>query len=216
MIGRRLLLVLALGSGLLAGALYLAGTQRGSVVVAARDIDSLRPLVTDDLTTRAFPLEAVPEGAIDDARLAIGRVPRAALQRGQLILTTGLTERVVAFTSGLVAPRGTRAIALPAGPVQALGGALVPGARVDIIAVPATGRAPASRPVELLAVAALVLDVRSESGATLVPTGTSRAGGATRERIGSVVVAVPTVDELRIAERATSSTFVFVLAASDR
>ena len=215
MIGRRLLLVLALGSGLLAGSLYVAGTQRAAVVIAARDIDSLRPLVADDLTTRAFPLEAVPDGALDDPRLAVGKVPRSALQRGQLILSNGLTDRVVAFTSGLLAPRGTRAIALPAGPVQALGGALVPGARVDIVAVPAVGRAPASRPVELLAVAALVLDVRGESGAALIQTGTPRTS-ATRERIGSVVVAVPAVDELRIAERATSSTFVFVLAASER
>ena len=151
MIGRRILLAFALGSGLLAGALYLAGTQRVSVVVAARDIDALRPLVADDVTTRAFPADAVPEGALNDLRQVVGRVPRAPLQRGQLLLAGGITEHVVTFASGLVAPRGTRAIALPAGPVQALGGALAPGARVDIVAIPASGRAPASRLVELVA-----------------------------------------------------------------
>lgn len=216
MIGRRILLAFALGSGLLAGALYLAGSQRVSVVVAARDIDALRPLVTEDVTIRAFPTDAVPEGAIDDLRQVVGRVPRAPLQRGQLLLAGGVTEHAVAFASGLVAPRGTRAIALPAGPVHALGGALAPGARVDIVAVPASGRAPASRLVELVAVGALVLDVRSENGSTLVPSSSPRTGVAGRERIGSVVVAIPAIDELRIAERATSSTFVFVLAAQER
>ena len=54
-----------------------------------------------------------------------------------------------------------------------------------------------------------MLDVRTESGAPL-PSSASRAAFA--ERIGSVVIAVPASDELRIADRVASSTFVLVLA----
>src|SRR5256712_13748945 len=58
-----------------------------------------------------------------------------------------------------------RAVALPMGGGQAVGGALVPGARVDVLAVPVGGRAPAGRATELLAQAAIVLDVRADTGA---------------------------------------------------
>lgn len=212
MIGRRPLLALSLACGLLAGGLYLMASQRVTVVVAARDLDAQRALVADDLATRAFPADAVPEDALDDVTRAVGRIPRAPLGRGQLVLASAVAERPAAFASGLVPPRGTRAIAIPAGPVQALGGTVSPGARIDLVAVPTAGRAPAGRAVELVASGVLVLDVRSESGAALWP---ARAG-ASRERIGSVVVAIPVADELRVAERIATSTFVLVLAAGER
>ncbi len=212
MIGRRPLLAVALACGLLAGGLYLAAAQRVTVVVAARDLDAQRALVADDLATRAFPVDAVPEGTLDDIARAVGRIPRAPLGRGQLVLASAVAERPAAFASGLVPPRGTRAIAIPAGPVQALGGAVSPGARIDLVAVPVAGRAPAGRAVEVVASGALVLDVRSESGAAL---GSARTA-ASRERIGSVVVAIPVADELRVAERIATSTFILVLAAGER
>lgn len=210
MIGRRALLALALAAGLLAGGIYLAASRRVVVVVAAHDLDATRALVADDLTTRDFSADAVPDGALDDVGRAVGRLPRMPLVRGQLVLATVLTDRPVAFASGLVAPRGTRAVAIPAGPVQAVGGALTAGSRVDVVSIPAAGRAPAGRPVELLAAGVLVLDVRGESGVAL-PRPSARPGVA--ERIGSVVVAVPLADELRVAERIATSTFVLVLAA---
>ncbi len=212
MIGRRPLLAVALVCGLLAGGLYLAAAQRVTVVVAARDLDAQRALVADDLATRAFPVDAVPEGTLDDVARAVGRIPRAPLGRGQLVLASAVAERPAAFASGLVPPHGTRAIAIPVGPVQALGGTVSPGARIDLVAVPVAGRAPAGRVVELAASGALVLDVRSESGAALV----SARAAASRERIGSVVVAIPVADELRLAERIATSTFVLVLAAGER
>lgn len=212
MIGRRPLLAVALACGLLAGGLYLAAAQRVTVVVAARDLDAQRALVADDLATRAFPADAVPQGTLDDVARAVGQIPRAPLARGQLVLANAVAERAAAFASGLVPPRGTRAIAIPVGPVQALGGTVSPGARVDLVAVPVAGRAPTGRVVEVVVSGALVLDVRSESGAPLGPARTT----ASRERVGSVVVAIPVADELRVAERIATSTFVLVLAAGER
>jgi hypothetical protein len=91
-----------------------------------------------------------------------------------------------------------------------MGGALVAGAHVDVIAVPIAGRAPANRVTELVATNATVLDVRGENGGPFVPAGTGRAPATPIDRLGSVVVALAPSDELRLADRIATSSFVLV------
>ncbi|HEX4744937.1 MAG TPA: hypothetical protein VFW12_09765, partial [Candidatus Limnocylindria bacterium] len=88
----------------------------------------------------------------------------------------------------------------------ALGGALAPGLRVDVIAVPIAGKAPPTRGVELIASRAMVLDVRSEGGQAV------GADPRRLDRLGSIVIAIAPSDELRVAERITTSTFVIAFA----
>jgi hypothetical protein len=60
----------------------------------------------------------------------------------------------------------------------------------------------------------MVLDVRSETGS---PYGTAGSKGATSslgERIGSVVVAIDPLDEVRFADRIATSMFVLALAGT--
>ena len=98
-----------------------------------------------------------------------------------------------------------------------MGGALISGARVDVIAVPIGGRAPAARATEVLATAAVVLDVRGENGSPLGARSMPRTGATTvPDRLGSVIVAVSAADALRIADRIPASTFVFVYVPSRR
>ena len=210
MIGRRLLLVAALVCGALAGTIYYASVQRVSVVVAARALDADKAIALDDLGTKELPPDAVPAGALRSTDDAVGRVPRAPQWPGQLLLAEALASGASAFHSGLVPPAGQRAIAIPVTPSQAIGGAIVAGAHVDVIAVPVTGRAPAGRVTELVAANVTVLDVRGESGGPFaLPTG-SRGGASSVDRLGSIVVAVPPGDELRLADRVATSTFVVV------
>jgi len=215
LIGQRALVVLALAAGALAGTLYYVGAQRSVVVVAARDVDATHPLVADDLALMSIPTDAVPPGALAEVDAALGKHPRAPLWRGQLILGPGLSVDAASFHTGLVLPLGMRAVALPvSSAAQAMGGAIVPGARVDVIAVPVAGRAPGGRATELLLQGAIVLDVRSETGS---PYGTAPSKSATSslsERIGSVVVAIDPLDEVRFADRIVTSMFVLTLAAS--
>jgi pilus assembly protein CpaB len=211
---RRVLLVIAVVAGLGAGGIYHANSQRAAIVVAARDIDAARPLVADDVVLRSFPADGVPDGAFSDVAAIVGKRPRAPLFTGQLILAAGLAAEAATFSSGLTPPSGTRAIAVPAGPAQALGGAITPGSRVDLISVPVVGRAPAGRTTELLAVAALVLDVRTETGSPFVRTATKTVVGQGLERLGSVVLAIPVREELAVADRIATSTFVFVLSSA--
>jgi len=208
MIGQRGLIALALVAGALAGILYYAGARRATVVVAARDLDATHALVADDLATRELPPDAVPTGALVDVAAGLGRVPRAPLWRGQILIASALADVPATFHTGLSLPTGLRAVALPVSAAQAVGGALAPGARVDILAIPVLGRSPAGRTTELLAQAALVLDVRGETGAPYGATSARPPQVVATERIGSVVVAVAPGDELRFADRIATSTFV--------
>ncbi len=210
---QRILLGVALAAGVLAGGLYYAGSQRVAVLVAARDIDAIHPLAPEDLSLRELPPDALPEGALGDADRAVGRMARAPLVRGQFVLAAALTDQGAAFRTGLTVPHGWRAVAVPVAPAQALGGALLPGGLVDVIAVPVLGRAPAGRVTEIVASGAQVLDVRAESGAALVETPAARSGPQAVERLGAIVVAIPVAEELRIADRIATSTFVVALVA---
>lgn len=210
MIGQRALLAVAIVCGAVAGTIYYASLQRVSVVVAAHALDADKSIGPDDVETRELPPDALPAEAVRATSDAIGRVPRAPLWPGQVLVAPGLGVTAAAFHSGLVPPAGQRAIAIPVTPAQAVGGALVPGAHVDVIAVPATGRAPANRVTEVVASNVTVLDVRGESGGPFSPAGTTKGGVAAIDRLGSVVVAIAPADELRVADRVATSTFVLV------
>jgi len=209
-IGQRVLLAIALVCGAVAGALYYASFQRVSVVVAAHPLDAERPLQIDDLAMADLPPDAVPANAIRSTDGAIGRFPRAPQWPGQILVGPALAVSAASFHSGLVPPAGQRAVAIPVTPSQAIGGALAAGAHVDVIAVPVIGRAPAGRVTELVASNATVLDVRGENGSPFVLPVAGQKGTVAFDRLGSVVVALPPADELRLADRIATSTFVLV------
>ena len=210
MIGQRALLAVALVCGAIAGTIYYGSVQRVAIVTAAHGLDADKPISLDDLAVTELPPDAVPSGALRTREDAVGRVPRAPLWEGQILIAPALSNGAADFHSGLVPPAGQRALAIPVTPSQAIGGALVAGAHVDVIAVPIVGRAPAGRVTEVVAVNVTVLDVRGENGGPFVPVGPSRAAGMPADRLGSVVVALPPGDELRVADRVATSTFVLV------
>ena len=212
MIARRSLLVLALIAGLVAGALYFIGAQRVPMVVASRDVPMIRPLLAQDLEVRSVPPDALPVGALASVHDAIGRVAITPLWRGQPLVVQALADDAATFHTGLTLRPGERAIAIPVAAVSAVGGAISPGARVDVLAVPLIGRAPAGRGVELLATDVLVLDVRAESGVPYVPRPHDAAFAV--DRIGSVIIAIAPSDEIRFADRIATSTFVLAFSSA--
>jgi len=210
-IGQRLLIALALGAGAIAGTLYYVGAQRVNIVVAARDVVSVRPLTAGDVELRAIPPDAMPEGALLSLDAAVGKVVTAPVWRGQPLVARGLADDAATFQTGLSLPSGLRAIAVPVAATSAVGGAITPGARVDVLAVPVLGRAPSGRTTELLLSSALVLDVRAESGA---PFAVRPSGTTSPERIASVVLAIAPSEELRFADRIATSMFVLAFVSS--
>jgi pilus assembly protein CpaB len=154
----------------------------------------------------------LPVGAVSSVDDAIGRVPLTPLWQGQPLVAQALADDAAVFHTGLTLQPGERAVAIPVAAVSAVGGAISPGARVDVLAVPLIGRAPAGRTVELLAADALVLDVRSESGAPYLPR--RQDGTSAAERIGSVIIAISPSDEIRFADRIATSTFVLAFRSA--
>ncbi len=213
MIVRRWLLVLAVAAGVVAAGVYTAATARVEVVVATRDIDVPRPLTTDDVALRAVSAELATDDVARRLEDVLGLVPRVPLLRGQLVLERGIAAEVAELRAGVPLAPGRRAIAIPVSAVSAVGGAIVPGSRVDIVAVPVLGRAPVGRTTELLAADVTVLDVRGESGAPLVASA-PRTGALPADRLASVVVAIGADEALRVADRIATSTFVLALVGS--
>lgn len=211
MSAQRAFLAIALLAGIVSGSLYYAAVQRVGVVVAAQDLMPDRAIDMSDIEVRSLPPDAVPAGTLRDVAAAVGRYPKGPLWRGQLLVADAIANTRAAFDSGLVPPTGYRAVAIPVTSAQALGGAIAPGARVDVLAVPVHGRAPAGRGTELLVPAALVIDVRGEHGGPFERRAQAARSIVARERLGSVVIAVGPSDELLIADRIGSSTFVLVL-----
>lgn len=212
MTARRALVALAVVAGLAAGILYQMAAQRTGLVVAAVDISAARPLGPADIEVRQVPPDARPAGALTDASSAIGRFAKVPIWKGQLVVADAIAASPASFETGVAIPTGYRAVAVPVDAAHAVGGAIVAGARVDVIAVPEASRAAAGRVTEIVAPAALVIDVRGDQGGPFErhPSG-PRPGTTPRERLGSVVVAVGPAAEMRIAERIGSSTFVLAL-----
>ncbi len=213
MIPRRWLIALAVASGLIAGAVYEIAMQREDVIVAARDIDVRRPLAAEDVEVRSLSAGLAPPDAARRPEDVVGMLPRAPLLRGQIVLTRSVSEELADFSSGLAIPAGSRAVAIPVSAVSAAGGAVVAGARVDVLAIPTLGRAPAGRTAELLVAAAVVLDVRGESGAPFAPRD-AKSAAIVADRMASVVIAIAPGDEVRVADRIATSTFVLALASA--
>ncbi|HUQ42487.1 MAG TPA: RcpC/CpaB family pilus assembly protein, partial [Candidatus Limnocylindrales bacterium] len=147
---------------------------------------------------------------IDDV---VGLVPRSPMLRGQIVLVRSVAEEIADFRSGQMIASGYRAVAIPVSAVNAVGGAVVPGARVDILAIPIAGRAPLGREAEVLMTGATVLDVRGETGAAFTAR-EPKAGSVAFDRIASVVIAIPFIDEARFADRIATSTFVIALVGA--
>ncbi|HEY3217502.1 MAG TPA: Flp pilus assembly protein CpaB [Candidatus Limnocylindria bacterium] len=213
MIARRWLVALAIAAGCMASGLYLVATQRADVVVLSRDVVLPRPLTHDDLDVRSVAAELAPADALARIDDVVGLLPRAPMLSGQIVLARSVATELPDFSSGLALPTGLRAIAIPVSVSNAIGGAIVPGARVDVLAVPVLGRAPAGRTAELLSTAATVLDVRGENG-TAFAQRDAKPNAVTSERIGSVVIAITANDEIRFADRIATSTFVLALVAA--
>jgi Flp pilus assembly protein CpaB len=205
-IPRRVALAAALVCAVTAGLAYYLDARRVSVVVAARSVQSHARLTSDDLRIMEVPLEIAPPDAIRSESDAVGQTIYAPVTPGQFVVAP-LFDGPSEFRSGLRTPPGWRAVALPVTAPTALGGAVVPGLRVDIVAVPVAGRAPAGRVPERIATGLLVLDVRSDAGGPFEEPSPESVAAA-NSRLGSVIVAIPPSDEVRFADLIATSTLI--------
>ncbi len=212
------LAVFALASLVAAGAYWLA-QPRTSIVRATTDVPALTQVTADMVElVRVSPLDAPPDaaGSLD---AVVGQYAALPILAGQDVDTRALEATPGAQAFGFGAPLypGEVAFALPVAAEQAVGGALAPGARVDVMAVPNDAKAgtpaPSGGPGALsLGQGLVVLALRSTDGRQLAAVDTSGMG-AIPPKLGSVVVAIPAARLADFAAAALTSTFYLGLDA---
>jgi Flp pilus assembly protein CpaB len=223
--GRRTVyLVIFLAAALGSFGLAALAQPRTDIVRATTDIPHLTPITADMVTTvRVSPVGLAADTArsVDEV---VGQYTSVAIIAGQDVDRRVLEANPGERSFGFGAPLGPGevAFAIPLDPAQAIGGALSPGARVDVVAVPNSLRtqtlssteAEAPEPV-VLGEGLTVLALRTGGGEQLLVDSEDESGGgrvAIAPTLGAVVVAIPRTNVVDFAGASVTSTFVLALS----
>lgn len=217
-------IVVFLLAGIVAAGVFVFAQPRTDIVRAKVDVPVLTQITADMVETiRVSPADA-PANAAHSTDEVVGQYAALPILGGQTVDRRSLErtpgERAFGFGAPLAA--GQVAFALPVDPSQAVGAALAPGARVDVIAVPnalktgVSSGAGASPPTAtVLGQGYVILALRTPDGQTLT-TGVTSGGSGTvplvAPKLGSVVIAIPAEREVEFASAALSSTFYLALS----
>ncbi|HEV8697702.1 MAG TPA: RcpC/CpaB family pilus assembly protein [Candidatus Limnocylindrales bacterium] len=208
-------------AALSASALVYLAQPRNGIVRATVDIPVLAPITADMVQVVLVSPADAPANAARSIEAVVGRYAAVPVLAGQdvdvRILETNPGQRSFGFGAPLGA--GQVAFALQVEPGQAVGGALAPGARVDVVAVPnalKTQVSGADSPsAVVLGQGLVILTVRTPEGEPLTEAPESDRGSVViPPKLGSVVVAIPAARLSEFAEAALSSTFYLALSPS--
>lgn len=208
-------LIAALG----ASALVYFAQPRNGIVRAKVDIAVLTPITAEMVELISVSPADAPPNSARTLDAVVGRYASVAILSGQdvdvRILETNPGQ--LAFGFGAPLEVGQVAFALPVEPAQAVGGALAPGARVDVVAVPnalKTQLSGADSPsAVILGQGLVVLTIRTPEGEPLTDAPDAGRGAVViPPKLGSVVVAIPEARLAEFAEAALSSTFYLALS----
>jgi pilus assembly protein CpaB len=202
-----------------ASALVYLSQPRNGVVRATVDIPVLTPITADMIQVVSVSPADAPPNAARSVEVVVGRYASTPILAGQDVDARVLETNPGQLAFGFGAPLevGQVAFAIPVEPEQAVGGALIPGARVDVVAVPNSIKTQTSGSSAPSAVALgeglVVLTIRTPEGKALTedtPTDTVRV--VIPPKLGSVVVAIPAARLPEFAEAALNSTFYLALS----
>lgn len=150
---RLLVLGVALGAGVLAARMVMTSqspapkkvvaeapekSQKVQVLVAANDIGLGQKLAAKSLSWADWPSDAVPPGAITQAKdpkageTYVGHIAKAPIYQGEPIRSQRLINTDKGFMAAIL-PKGKRAIAVAVEAETTAGGFILPGDKVDLI-----------------------------------------------------------------------------------
>lgn len=176
-----------------AEALERYGGEQIEVVVAKRDIYAGETVEESALETKMWVADLLPSDAIVDVADAQGRVASSTILAGEALSE----KRFAGETRRLEVPEGMIAVSVPAKDVQAVGGAISSGCKVDMYA---TGGAA----TDVLAAGVLVL-------ATSAGSGDEDSG----ESISWITIAVSPEEAQGIVAAAQKTELYFTLPGED-
>ena len=205
-------------ASLVAAGVYWLAQPRVEVVRAQVDIPVLTQITPDMVTLVAVsPLDATADAARSlDA--VVGQYAALPILTGQDVDGRAIEATPGSRAFGFGAPLGAGqvAFALPVEADQAVGGALAPGARVDVIAVPdalKTGTAAATigPGAVTMGLGLTILALRTANGQQLGDASSGASTAVVPPTLGSVVVAIPAARVADFATAALTSTFYLAL-----
>lgn len=141
-------------------ALAQYGGDQIEVCVAAHDIAAGETIDTGDVEIETWLVDFLPEGAITQLDAVVGKQASSPVYAGEVYVS----RRFSALATSFEVPAGKVAVSVSAKEVQAVGGALTPGAQVDIYSSGNTSTALLASGVTVLATSACASD-GSASGA---------------------------------------------------
>jgi len=104
------------------------------VVVAALPIPLGTPLKAEDLQVKQWPEDLAPDSSYQDLNAVIGRVMKTEVIAGEPILSTKLAPTGSGGGVPGLIPAGMRAFTVAVNVVSGVGGFILPGTRVDVLA----------------------------------------------------------------------------------
>ncbi|MGE8100715.1 Flp pilus assembly protein CpaB [Pseudomonas fluorescens] len=105
-----------------------------SVVVATVEIPFGQMVEAQQVTTVRMPMDTIPDDAFDSSDKAVGKIATFDILRGDIVRGARLSEHLGGSTlASLIAP-DKRAISVRVDDVVGVGGFLLPGNRVDVLA----------------------------------------------------------------------------------
>jgi pilus assembly protein CpaB len=114
----------------------IGGGTHVSVVVASSAIEVRSLLTADNIEERQLPVNAVPEGAIQNLEEAIGKITLVELYPGEVLLAQRLVDPNIITGDGrmaLVVAEDQVLMTIPAASLMSRLGVLKPGDQVDIL-----------------------------------------------------------------------------------
>lgn len=159
----RLWLVAAAAFSLLGGAAAVTGynysLQAKTVCVAGTPIEQNQAVKPGDLIKREIPRGNVYQDAVSDPAQVRGLVARGYIPAGTVLRLSMLTPAAAASPAGQIGVIGDgyRGVPIPASVFTTVAGAVCPGDRVDIWAMPFDARAQVQTPSGPLAADVLVI-----------------------------------------------------------
>ncbi|EJN24935.1 Flp pilus assembly protein CpaB [Pseudomonas sp. GM79] len=109
-----------------------------SVVVATVEIPFGQMVEAQQVTTVRMPMDTIPDDALDSTDKAVGKIATFDILRGDVMRGARLSEHLGGSTlASLIAP-DKRAISVRVDDVVGVGGFLLPGNRVDVLATKTT------------------------------------------------------------------------------
>lgn len=106
------------------------GGEQVEACIATRDIAAGERLDASSLETRLWVASLLPDDAICDSSEALGQVATTSILKGEVIVS----KRFYKDAADLDIPAGCQAVSVPVKAVQAVGGSIQAGMRVDVYA----------------------------------------------------------------------------------